>query len=73
MYFCFGTLNYFNYINVMINYPRFMFFNDEWNKKILKQIRLSRQEWNDALRIPTPIKNKKKYNRKNKHKNKGYE
>ena len=33
MYFCFGTLNYFNYINVMINYPRFMFFNDEWNKK----------------------------------------
>lgn len=41
-------------------------------EKTLKKITLTRQEWIDALRVPTPVKNKKKYNRKNKHK-KGYE
>ena len=34
----------------------------------LKKTTLSRQEWQDALRNPTPHRNKKKYFRKEKHK-----
>jgi hypothetical protein len=34
----------------------------------LKHVELTRQEWNDSLKVPTPHKNKKKYLRKNKHK-----
>ena len=34
----------------------------------LKQITLTQQEWQDALRNPTPHRNKKKYYRKVKHK-----
>jgi|TARA_B110000908_G_C10203625_1_gene426574 hypothetical protein len=36
----------------------------------LKEVKLTLQEWWDALRTPTPVRNKKKYTRKNKHKNK---
>ena len=39
-------------------------------KKKLEQVVLTFQEWREALKMPTPIKNKKKYNRKKKHKNK---
>lgn len=42
-------------------------------KPILKKIILSYQEWREALKIPQPQKNKKKYSRKSKHKNKSYE
>ena len=38
-------------------------------KKKLKQVILTRQEWQEALKMPTPVKNKKKYTRKVKHKN----
>jgi|TARA_Y100000389_G_C17339120_1_gene452317 hypothetical protein len=38
-------------------------------KNKLKKVELTLQEWWDALRTPTPVKNKKKYNRKIKHKN----
>jgi len=40
--------------------------------KKLKHIELTHQEWLDALRCPTPVRNKKKYRRKKKHKNKNY-
>ena len=36
----------------------------------MKKIILTLQEWRDALRVPTPVRNKKKYTRKDKHKNK---
>tara|TARA_R110000744_G_scaffold354442_1_gene460867 strand:- start:1767 stop:1910 length:144 start_codon:yes stop_codon:yes gene_type:complete len=39
----------------------------------LKKVTLTYQEWVDALRMPLPEKNKKKYLRKTKHKNKSYE
>tara|TARA_R110002051_G_scaffold315831_1_gene394698 strand:- start:652 stop:783 length:132 start_codon:yes stop_codon:yes gene_type:complete len=39
----------------------------------LKKIELTLQEWWDALKTPSPVKNKKKYTRKAKHKNKKYE
>ncbi len=39
-------------------------------KKKLEKIILTRQEWLEALKMPTPIRNKKKYTRKSKHKNK---
>jgi hypothetical protein len=42
---------------------------DEKSKK-LKEVNLTLQEWQDALRMPTPVRNKKKYRRKKKHKNK---
>ena len=42
-------------------------------KKKLEKIRLTYQEWLNALRVPTPIRNKKKYRRKIKHKNKNNE
>lgn len=38
--------------------------------KKLKEVNLTLQEWQDALRMPTPVRNKKKYRRKKKHKNK---
>ena len=38
--------------------------------KKLKEVKLTLQEWNDALRVPTPVRNKKKYRRKKKHKGK---
>ena len=37
-------------------------------KSKVKQVELTQQEWQDALRIPTPHKNKKKYSRKGKNK-----
>ena len=30
----------------------------------LKEVKLTLQEWWDALRTPTPVRNKKKYTRK---------
>ena len=39
-------------------------------KNKLKQVELTLQDWRDALKTPSPTKNKKKYNRKTKHKNK---
>ena len=36
--------------------------------KKLKQIVLTQEEWQDALKMPTPHKNKKKYTRRVKHK-----
>jgi len=35
----------------------------------LKEIQLTQHEWNEAMRVPTPHRNKKKYFRKEKHKN----
>ena len=42
-------------------------------KKKLEEVHLTYQEWIEALKMPTPVKNKKKYSRKSKHKNKSYE
>ena len=39
-------------------------------KNKLKQVELTLQDWWDALKTPSPTKNKKKYNRKIKKKNK---
>jgi len=39
----------------------------------LKEISLTLQEWLDALRMPTPVRNKKKYRRTKKHKGKNDE
>jgi len=39
--------------------------------KKLKQIKLTQHEWFDALKVPTPQRNKKKYRRKEKHKGRG--
>jgi hypothetical protein len=39
----------------------------------LQKVTLSYHEWMDALRVPPPERNKKKYLRKQKHKNKSYE
>jgi hypothetical protein len=44
--------------------------NEESNNKKLKEVKLTQQEWFDALRVPTPVRNKKKYRRKKKHKGK---
>ena len=35
-------------------------------KKQVKQIELTQHEWNDAMRVPAPYRNKKKYSRKGK-------
>ena len=35
----------------------------------LKEIELTLHEWFDALKVPTPHRNKKKFYRKDKHKN----
>lgn len=37
----------------------------------LKYTKLTQHEWFDALKVPTPHKNKKKYRRKEKHKKNG--
>lgn len=37
----------------------------------MKTTELTRQEWQDSLRVPTPHRNKKKYFRKEKHKKGG--
>lgn len=40
-------------------------------KKIkLEKINITLQEWFDALKVPSPYRNKKKYYRKDKHKKK---
>jgi|TARA_B110000483_G_scaffold198955_1_gene238414 hypothetical protein len=39
----------------------------------LSEIKLTLTEWFDALKTPAPHRNKKKYYRKNKHKNKDSE
>ena len=36
--------------------------------KKLEKIQLTIHEWNEAMRMPTPYRNKKKYYRKEKHK-----
>ena len=36
--------------------------------KKVKEIQLTQHEWNEAMRMPTPYRNKKKYFRKDKHK-----
>lgn len=41
----------------------------EENKKLTK-INITLQEWFDALKVPTPHRNKKKYYKKIKHKGK---
>ncbi len=35
----------------------------------IKEIQLTQHEWFDAMRVPTPHRNKKKFFRKEKHKN----
>ena len=42
---------------------------EDKNKK-LKEVSLTLQEWLDALKVPTPHRNKKKYLRIKKHKGK---
>ena len=39
--------------------------------KNLKIVTLTQHEWNDAMKLPTPHRNKKKYYRKDKHKKSG--
>lgn len=36
--------------------------------KKLEKVQLTQHEWNDAMRVPLPYRNKKKYFRKEKHK-----
>jgi len=40
---------------------------------MIKKVILTLEEWKNSLRVPTPIRNKKKYVRNIKHKNKSYE
>ena len=49
-----------------ITNPPFLYLSIMKNK--VKQVELTQQEWQDALRMPTPHKNKKKYSRKGKNK-----
>lgn len=37
----------------------------------MKKIILTQHEWYDAMKLPTPHRNKKKYRRKEKHKGRG--
>jgi hypothetical protein len=37
----------------------------------MKKIQLTKHEWFDALKVPSPHRNKKKYFRKEKHKKNG--
>lgn len=46
--------------------PPFLYLSIMKNK--VKQVELTQQEWQDALRMPTPHKNNKKYSRKGKNK-----
>ncbi len=41
--------------------------NNNQNKKLTK-INITLEEWFDALKVPAPYRNKKKYYRKDKHK-----
>jgi hypothetical protein len=43
--------------------------NNNQNKKLTK-INITLEEWFDALKVPAPYRNKKKYYRKEKHKGK---
>ena len=36
----------------------------------IEEIQLTQHEWQDAMRVPSPHRNKKKFFRKEKHKNK---
>ena len=38
-------------------------------KTKLKEVTLTWHEWQEALKMPTPTKNKKRYSRKVKHRN----
>lgn len=49
------------------NQPLFLYISDMMKK--LEKIELTIHEWNEAMRMPTPHRNKKKYYRKEKHKN----
>ncbi len=40
---------------------------------MIRKVILTLEEWKNSLRVPTPVRNKKKYRRNNKHKNKSYE
>lgn len=46
--------------------------NNNQNKKLTK-INITLEEWFDALKVPAPYRNKKKYYRKEKHKGKSNE
>jgi hypothetical protein len=48
------------------NQPLFLYIYHMMKK--LEKIELTIHEWNEALRMPTPHRNKKKYYRKEKHK-----
>jgi hypothetical protein len=48
------------------NQPPFLYIYPMMKK--LEKIELTIHEWNEALRMPTPHRNKKKYYRKEKHK-----
>jgi hypothetical protein len=48
-------------------FARSLSYIDDMMKKIEK-IELTIHEWNEAMRMPTPHRNKKKYYRKEKHK-----
>ena len=37
----------------------------------MKKIQFTRHEWQEAMKVPLPHRNKKKYYRKNKHKKSG--
>jgi hypothetical protein len=41
------------------------------NQNKLEETQLTLQEWLEALKVPAPHRNKKKFYRKNKHKNNG--
>ena len=41
-----------------------------FTQKKLEKINITLQEWFDALKVPAPYRNKKKYYRKDKHKKK---
>lgn len=55
-------------LNGVLNYLKM-----KTDKNKLRKVTLTYQEWLDAMRVPTPHRNKKKYNRKKKHKNKNHE
>jgi hypothetical protein len=48
------------------NQPLFLYIYHMMKK--LEKIQLTIHEWNEAMRMPTPYRNKKKYYRKEKHK-----
>jgi hypothetical protein len=48
------------------NQPLFLYIYHMMKK--LEKIELTIHEWNEAMRMPTPHRNKKKYYRKEKHK-----